>query len=177
MRDCPYCAHQNREGSLFCDECAHRLDGDGTATIPTRFFEVAPTNQDQMLRNMSWGTAHFDEKSSIVLHITNVAEPVMLDPTKRTILGRFDPTSGQYVPDLDLTPFGALENGVSRQHAAIYRNDTTLTVVDMGSANGTHLNGQRLIPNQPRILRDGDEIQFGKLVAHIYFKLTGADAL
>jgi len=40
----------------------------------------------------------------------------------------------------------------------------------VGSSNGTFLNGQRLVPNQPRVLRDGDEVRFGKLVAHIYFK-------
>jgi hypothetical protein len=32
------------------------------------------------------------------------------------------------------------------------------------------LNGQRLIADQPRILRDGDEIRLGKLIAHVYFK-------
>jgi pSer/pThr/pTyr-binding forkhead associated (FHA) protein len=85
------------------------------------------------------------------------------------ILGRADSSSTQ-VPDLDLTPYGALEKGVSRMHAAIHRSEDTLTLVDMGSVNGTHLNGQRLIPEQPRVLRDGDEIRLGKLVAHIYFK-------
>jgi pSer/pThr/pTyr-binding forkhead associated (FHA) protein len=79
-------------------------------------------------------------------------------------------TSSTQRPDFDLTPFGALENGVSRMHATIERSEDTLTIMDMGSANGTHLNGQKLVPNQPRILRDGDEIRLGKLVAHIYFK-------
>jgi pSer/pThr/pTyr-binding forkhead associated (FHA) protein len=85
------------------------------------------------------------------------------------VLGRSDNTSTQK-PDLDLTPYGALEKGVSRIHAAIERSEDTLTLIDMGSANGTHLNGQRLIPDQPRVLRDGDEIRLGKLVAHVYFK-------
>jgi hypothetical protein len=26
------------------------------------------------------------------------------------------------------------------------------------------------VPDQPRIIRDGDEIRLGKLVAHVYFK-------
>ena len=50
------------------------------------------------------------------------------------------------------------------------RSEGTLTIVDMGSSNGTHLNGQKLMPHQPRVLRDGDEIRFGKLIAKIYFK-------
>jgi hypothetical protein len=175
MRNCPYCAHKNREGSYFCDECARRLSGEGPdATIPTKFIEIA--TQKFKRNNTTWGTAHFEEEASVVLHIRDVVDPILVKPQKRTILGRVDPTSMQK-PDLDLTPYGALEKGVSRLHAAIYRNDTTLTIVDMGSANGTHLNGQRLIPEQPRVLRDGDEVQFGKLVAHIYFKATSTDNL
>jgi pSer/pThr/pTyr-binding forkhead associated (FHA) protein len=88
---------------------------------------------------------------------------------EKIVMGRSDNSSAQK-PDLDLTPFGALEKGVSRLHAAIIRTEDTLTLIDMGSSNGTHLNGQRLIPDQPRILRDGDELRLGKLIAHIYFK-------
>ena len=43
-------------------------------------------------------------------------------------------------------------------------------ILDRGSANGTYLNGERLTPNEPHVLRDGDEIRLGKLVAHIYFR-------
>jgi pSer/pThr/pTyr-binding forkhead associated (FHA) protein len=69
-----------------------------------------------------------------------------------------------------MAPFGAAEQGVSRRHAIIRRGENTLTLIDLGSTNGTHLNGQRLTPNQPRVLRDGDEIRMGRLVFHIYFK-------
>ncbi len=103
------------------------------------------------------------------MHIRDATDPITFQPPTQTVLGRADTTSTQK-PDLDLTPYGALEKGVSRIHAAIFRNDDTLTLVDKGSANGTHLNGQRLVPDQPRVLRDGDEIRLGKLIAHIYFK-------
>ena len=167
MMTCPYCAHRNREGFLFCEECGQRLGETASkATLPTRQLEFGT---GEFAAHSTWGTARFDEQSYIIMHIRDAAEPVTLQPDKRTVLGRTDNSSPQQ-PDLDLTPFGALEKGVSRIHAAIYRNDDTLTIVDMGSANGTHLNGQRLVPDQPRVLRDGDEIRLGKLVAHIYFK-------
>ncbi len=171
MKLCPYCAYQNREGYFYCEECGHRLVGDGAnATLPTKKFDVL-TNQ--FARSTSWGTAYFADQSLIVLHVRDAAEPITLRPQRRTILGRYDSSSVQK-PDLDLTPYGALEKGVSRIHAEIQRNDETLTIQDMGSANGTHLNGQRLIPEQPRVLRDGDEIQLGKLIAHVYFKSGSA---
>lgn len=164
---CPNCGFKNREGMMFCEECGQGLRGIGaSAALPTRQLE---TGAADLAAKATWGTARFGQDASIVLHIRDASEPVIVHPAKRTILGRADASSPQK-PDIDLTPYGALDKGVSRIHAAIYRNDDTLTLVDMGSANGTHLNGQRLIPDQPRILRDGDEIRLGKLVAHIYFK-------
>ncbi len=169
MKACPSCGHKNREGSLFCEECGTNLQGLVSANIPTK--EVNSTT-DELHARATWGTARFRDGASILLHIRGANEPVTLEPNKRTVLGRSDDNSAAR-PDLDLSSYGALEKGVSRIHAAIYRNEDTLTLVDMGSANGTHLNGQRLVPEQPRVLRDGDEIRLGKLVVHIYFKSGG----
>jgi len=35
-----------------------------------------------------------------------------------------------------------------------------LSVVDLDSANGTRVNGERIEPHRPRILRAGDELAF-----------------
>ena len=166
MKVCPYCAHTNREGVLFCEDCGQSLTTGSPATLPTRQLEQPAAN---LAAKATWGTARFGQDASIIIHIRDASEPIVLQPSKQMVLGRADSNSTQ-IPDLDLTPYGALEKGVSRIHAAIHRSDDTLTLVDMGSVNGTHLNGQRLIPDQPRVLRDGDEIRLGKLVAHIYFK-------
>ncbi len=167
MITCPYCGSKNIEGLLFCEECGQSLTGGpGSAVLPTKQLDQS---SNDLAAKATWGTARFGQDASIIIHIRDASQPVIIQPAKRTILGRTDATSPQK-PDVDLTPFGALDKGVSRIHAAIYRNEDTLTLVDMGSANGTHLNGQRLVPDQPRILRDGDEIRLGKLVAHIYFK-------
>lgn len=166
MNICPYCAHKNRIGFLFCEECGQSLVNNAPATLPTKQLE---TGSNELAAKATWGTARFGQESSIIMHVRDASEPVIIRPSKKTILGRSDSSSTQK-PDVDLTPFGALEKGVSRIHAVIARSDDTLTLVDMGSANGTHLNGQRLAPDQPRVLRDGDEIRLGKLVAHIYFK-------
>lgn len=166
MKVCPYCAHTNREGLLFCEDCGQSLTIGAPTTLPTRQLEQSAST---VAAKATWGTARFGQDASIIIHIRDASEPIVLQPAKQMILGRTDANSTQ-TPDLDLTPYGALEKGVSRIHAAIHRSEDTLTLVDMGSVNGTHLNGQRLIPEQPRVLRDGDEIRLGKLVAHIYFK-------
>ena len=46
----------------------------------------------------------------------------------------------------------------SRRHARIIAQDGVVEVEDLGSSNGTMLNGK---PVQRRVLRDGDEIQIG----------------
>jgi hypothetical protein len=167
MRICPNCAHQNREGFLYCEYCGQRLNqNDPSATLPTKHLELGG---DDFTGHATWGTARFERDATIIIHIRDATDPITFQPQGQTVLGRMDNTGAQK-PDLDLTPYGALEKGVSRIHAAICRAEDTLTLVDKGSANGTHLNGQRLIPNQPRVLRDGDEIRLGKLIAHIYFK-------
>lgn len=51
------------------------------------------------------------------------------------------------------------KNDISRQHARIEVADDRMTVTDLGSANGTRVNGQRL--QAPVIVQDGDEVEFG----------------
>src|SRR5215813_6901000 len=166
MKICPYCAHNNREGMLYCEDCGEVLANNSVNPTSTNQLD---SNTAELLGKSNWGTARFSREASIILHIRDAADPIVLDPSEETTLGRGDAAQGT-TPGLDLTPFGAQEKGVSRLHAAIRRGEETLTLVDLGSVNGTHLNGQRLIPNQPRVLRDGDEIRLGKLVCHIYFK-------
>jgi molecular chaperone DnaK (HSP70) len=50
---------------------------------------------------------------------------------------------------------------VSRFHAELRLTTGVLEVVDLGSTNGTFVNGERLAPQQPRALNPGDEVCFG----------------
>lgn len=109
------------------------------------------------------------ETSDVVLEVVGFDEQVHIAPNHRTVFGRVD-AGGSAAPDVDLTPYGAFEKGVSRIHAALVRHEATLTLLDLGSSNGTLLNGRRVSANQPRVVQDGDEITFGQLVARVYFK-------
>jgi adenylate cyclase len=78
-----------------------------------------------------------------------------------------DMSSGQLFPLEDFTLLGRGEGvtvqlsdaGVSRQHASIRREDRDYWLVDLGSANGSYVNGVEL--TAARVLRDGDRLQFG----------------
>jgi hypothetical protein len=154
------------EGALVCAECGLSLWGDRKPEVPTRELD---DEANELSVKSGWGTATFQDRNQVIVHIRDAADPVTIAPGEEFLLGRRDAASG-IVPDLDLTAYGALEKGVSRIHAALRRGEDVLSIVDLDSANGTFLNGQRLAANQPRLLRDGDEIRLGRLVMHIYFK-------
>jgi pSer/pThr/pTyr-binding forkhead associated (FHA) protein len=65
--------------------------------------------------------------------------------------------------DLDLAPYDALANGVSRLHARVTHENGTLYVEDLDSTNGTRINGFQLTTKQRYRLRDGDELEFGRV--------------
>ena len=51
---------------------------------------------------------------------------------------------------------------VSRRHAEIQVSSGDILISDLGSTNGTFVNGERI--DQPRTLRDGDEVRIGAVV-------------
>ena len=63
------------------------------------------------------------------------------------------------------------ERPVSRQHARIERRGQGFLLIDLGSKNGTHVNGQEV--KQPHLLQDGDEIQIALCVK---LSFVGAEA-
>lgn len=97
------------------------------------------------------------------LEIEGSAQPLSLDEKSEYTLGRVDPASHSF-PDIDLTPFGAVDAGVSRRHAKITRlGGGRHYIMDLSSTNYTHVNGERLEAFEPRPLSDGDEIFLGTL--------------
>jgi diguanylate cyclase (GGDEF)-like protein len=66
---------------------------------------------------------------------------------KRTVVGRGDKADVR-----------VLDDGISREHAAIERDGGKLVLVDLGSTNGTFCNGNK-VPRQE--LNDGDKISIG----------------
>ena len=67
---------------------------------------------------------------------------------EEVILGRA--SEGQsMVPDINLEPYQAFEAGVSRIHAAIRLVEDQVLITDLGSGNGTRINGNKIEPHIP----------------------------
>ncbi|MBN2002564.1 MAG: protein kinase [Anaerolineae bacterium] len=54
------------------------------------------------------------------------------------------------------------EELVSRYHAEIRSDEHSSAIIDLGSANGTFVNGQQLVPHRPQTLQAGMQIHLGR---------------
>lgn len=85
------------------------------------------------------------------------------------LVGRRDPMSNIF-PEVDLSKFDP-QTKISRKHARIWREADKYMIEDLGSSNGTYLMQAlsekiRLIPNQSKVLHNGDKIILGDTTLH-----------
>lgn len=111
-------------------------------------------------------TMPLDNQKQVLLIIQDTPVRLLLVQNTDITLGRTDTRANVY-PDIDLTPYGGSETGVSRLHASFQYKNRTLYITDLGSSNGTYLNGQRLQPNRPEPVKIGEVLVFGRLTVQI----------
>jgi DNA-binding response OmpR family regulator len=91
-------------------------------------------------------------------------------PTAKSIPFFRDPTGREHFLETETSTVGrAVESDivvtsrrVSREHAQVQRKGQRRVLVDLGSTNGTYLNGERVLA--PIELRDGDSVSIGDVV-------------
>jgi pSer/pThr/pTyr-binding forkhead associated (FHA) protein len=108
-------------------------------------------------------TEHFE------IHITGDYQAIYhIESLSNTgyIIGRSDEQK-QHAPDIDLSDYDGLKKGVSRRHAVLVRYEGFAQIIDLHSSNGTFLNGERLQPDNPYPLAQGDELRFGSLLVQV----------
>jgi len=160
MIECPSCGRKHRPGTLFCSECGVYLPTGG----PLR-TEPLPEEELPVSRANPWASELVKEERQVSLiplrfKVLSTGRQIQLPSTPEVHIGRLDAAHGIF-PDLDISANGGLEGGVSRHHCKIHQRGSAYLVEDVGSANGTFLNGQRLTPYLPHVLKDGDELQLG----------------
>jgi hypothetical protein len=93
-----------------------------------------------------------------LVHASGIEFP--LSASSETLVGRRDPVTGIH-PDVDLTLVDT-QRSTSRRHAKVYRRGGKFFVCEeIGTMNGTFVNGERVETGVPVETRPGDEVQFG----------------
>jgi len=91
-----------------------------------------PSKDEQFLLREPW---------RVVLEMSSGERRMVLglDLHGDVVLGRGESRPGRII--IDLEPYGAQSQGVSREHAMLRPTKTRLFVIDQGSTNGTTVNG------------------------------------
>jgi len=158
MITCPNCKHEEMDGAIFCSECGMQLvKSDALTTQNIRSEEVdktptSPFETEIPNPNNVW----------ISLHMVDSGQILPISERNEFTMGRSSENQ-PITPDIDLSPYKAYDNGVSRLHAVVRRNGGSVIVMDLGSSNGSYVNGTRLMPNMEQPLRHGDILALGKL--------------
>ncbi len=159
---CPSCSQEYRSGALICPSCG--------AIVAVAVDLLSPEATYNFTAELSGKSRKADAQPKIgSAPLTPAAIVLVIDGTSVSvpsadvvIVGRSGPGATEEVI-LDLSPFGGFDKGVSRRHARITRKGTIACIADIGSVNGTWLNGQRLMVDGERLLRNDDELQLGLL--------------
>lgn len=155
---CPACGMP--VSGRFCEACGHDSALPEPAASPTRgptavgWTVVVTADRDLYQRVLS-------QKGP------DTVEFPLYFPERRidlegdtTLVGRGNRKQG-VEPEIDLGIHPA-DRGVSSQHAVLRIHDSVLTITDLGSTNGTYLNGDnRLAEGEETPLADGDRIHIG----------------
>jgi len=164
---CPNCQHENVQGTLFCVECGAQLDD--SETLTTQAVTQSDIANDLKDRSASVEPPSSPVNSWISLHLMDSGKILPLTSRTEFTMGRL--SEGQPImPDIDLTPYQAYASGVSRLHAVVKREADRTIVMDLGSSNGTYLNGRRLNPHTEEELKHGDVVALGKLKIQVLLR-------
>jgi hypothetical protein len=164
---CPNCQHKEVTGTIFCSHCGAQLLT--AAVLETHKIHTSETRAKGFNKTGQYKPIPKDLPSSwISLHMVDSGQIVPLADREEFTLGRI--TEGQPImPDVDLSPYNAYANGVSRLHAVLKREGEKATLTDLGSSNGTYINGNRIIPHTEQPINHGDLVYLGKLKFQVLF--------
>lgn len=173
---CPNCHHKELPGALFCSECGARLIS--LDYLTTKSIKKATTDSlreavDDENKEAGFDSEDFFQNQSIssdlALYLIEAKQTLQLAGRSEYTLGRV--AEGQPIlPDVDLSPFDAYAQGVSRLHAALKINKNRVAIMDLGSSNGTRVNGQKIVPHVDYPISHNDQIALGKMRIQILIR-------
>lgn len=155
---CPNCGRENKPGARFCAACGTLLPPVVAPATPTPQPARSAVPAVQPMHNVTPApqSATLPPARFIVTTSRGSWEFPLLNLPCR--IGRRDPSQNHY-PELDLADYD--RGHASRRHAVVERRGDQYVLTDVGSVNGTVLNGTPLPPHRPHTLRTNDRVRIG----------------
>ncbi|SRR5690606_35536971 len=146
---CKHCGSENPADANFCGQCGRPLARPGDATTGAFRLEEHEALDSDLPSEVRSAVAELRPGTALLVVIRgpNNGARFLLDRDVVTV-GRH-PDSDIFLDDIT----------VSRRHAEFRRDEGRFWVHDVGSLNGTYVNGTRA---DDRLLAAGDEVQIGK---------------
>jgi len=146
MIKCSNCQHENLPGALFCSECGARLIE--REDLTTHAIKQSPSDvlSPELTPPVASQTVmpEVEAESVISLLISETGQVLHLAGRNEYTIGRM--SEGQPIlPDVDLSPYDAFSQGVSRLHVSLKLTKNGVVITDLGSSNGTRVNGQKIV--------------------------------
>ena len=140
---CTRCGHSNPDDARFCARCGSPLEADTTVSL------MPVEAEDEAAEDFPFPEDELKAGQALLLvkRGPNAGSTFLLQKDVATC-GR-DPSSDVFLDDVT----------VSRKHAEIHRRDDGFFVKDVGSLNGTYVNGGSVEETE---LASGDEVQIGR---------------
>jgi pSer/pThr/pTyr-binding forkhead associated (FHA) protein len=162
---CPNCHHHEIIGALFCGECGAQLVSTGRlagSMVDETLLEMSLSPRSDYSDKLSQEPDNqLPTPSGFSLRLLDSGKIIQLTNRRELTIGRA--VEGQPIlPDVDLSLYEAYAQGVSRLHAAIKIGSSGLSIHDLGSSNGTRVNGQKISAHVDFPLADGDIIALGR---------------
>ncbi len=166
---CPFCGTENALRVEQCERCGRLLSAHRNKVFTTEKIAKSEPQVTGFLPSVEQlGDL---TKDALVLFVDGEDEPIVLESVQTIILGR--PIAEiETTRTFDLTKYGAVTLGVSRRHVQITYVDGIFMVLDLGSTNGTSLNGRFLPPTYSHRLQPYDQLSLGQLRIMVYFDVA-----
>ncbi len=94
------------------------------------------------------------------LKVNGTGQDILMASRPELVIGRAHQDGA---PDIDLGPYGGSQAGVSHRHNRLLRQGDGWFVEDLGSTNGTFVNGVRAAPRHMMAVKNGDVIRCGQM--------------
>jgi len=168
---CPNCHHQEVAGALFCSECGAQLvlsDRLATQSILRNTSEILVPSLENTASSVALPLVGAPD-AVVSLYLVDSGQIIHLAGRTEFTLGRVADNQ-PILPDVDFSLFEAYSQGVSRLHASLKIINLRVVITDLGSSNGTRVNGQKIMPHIDYLLNHGDVIALGKLKIQVLIR-------